>query len=80
MKLNKFSVGEMRLAGLEAKWGKTSSGAPAMFVRNPTAKLNHQKNKWWMVTKDMAKGMREDGIMESFDSHTFLGDIFFLGA
>lgn len=72
----KYSVKTLRDAGLEAKWGKTSRGAPIMFARNPKSQLLHQRTKWWMVDNVVWKAMEKDGVQEGFDCSTLLGDIF----
>lgn len=76
----KHSVSIYRSAGLEARWSRTSNGAPAIFVRNPKATLAHQRDKWWMVTGGMFKAMAKVGVIEAFDRHTMLGDIFSIPA
>ena len=69
-------VATYRSAGLEARWGRTHNGAPAIFVRDPAASLPHQRETWWMVTKSMFDAMRQQGIRDGFSRATLLGDIF----
>lgn len=75
-----YRVGTLRDAGLEAKWGKTRTGAPAIFARDPSSKHDHQSKTWWLVDADMWKAMRKDGIKEGFDSCTIWGDVFHIPA
>ncbi len=72
----KYSVKTLREAGLEAKWGKNSKGAPIIFARNPMATLAHQRNSWWAVNASMWKDMSSSGIIKAFDKYTILGEIF----
>lgn len=76
----KNNVSTYRSAGLEARWSRTSRGAPAIFVRNPKSDNDHRRNKWWMVTSGMFKDMAAIGILEAFDRHTLIGDIFSITA
>lgn len=73
-----LTVGDMRKHGLEAKWGKTRAGRPAIFVRNPKAAARFQRDNWWLVDRDMFAAMKRDGVLEAFTNHTLLGDIFAL--
>lgn len=70
-----YSVKTFRDAGLLARWGKTKRRAPIILVKNPKGKL-HQMTFWWAVDQSMYKRMCEVGIVEGFDQHTLLGDIF----
>lgn len=72
----KYSVKQLRTAGLEAKWSKTRSGAPIIVARDPSAKLEHQRVKWWVVNASMWKRAAEVGIVQAFGEHTALGDFF----
>jgi len=72
----KYQVGTFRAAGLEAKWTKTPSGAPIIVCKQPTSKHIHQRCSWWYCTDKMWADMRAEGIIEGFQSHTILGDIF----
>jgi hypothetical protein len=72
----KNSVKTYRAAGLEAKWGRTRRGAPAIFVRNPSSPNRHQRETWWMVDRSMYELMSKLGVLEGFDSATLLGDLF----
>jgi hypothetical protein len=76
----KLSVSTFRAAGLEAKWGKLHSGRPAIFVRNPKSELAHQRDKWWLLTGSMFDSMQNEGVVEAFDRHTILGDVFAIPA
>lgn len=78
--MKRYSVKTFREAGLEAKWTKTRSGAPVIAVRNPKARLKHQRESWWIVDRPMWKTMERTNIQEGFDSHTILGDIFSIEA
>lgn len=64
-----------RKAGLEAKWTK-HKGTPFIALRNPQSKLKHQRDTWWLVTKQVFDCMKRDGIVEGFNNATLLGDIF----
>lgn len=70
-----YKVGTFRAAGLEARWGK-HSGTPFILLRNPNAKLEHQRKTWWTCDRTMFERMQKVGIVEAFDEHTLLGDIF----
>lgn len=74
-----LNVTTFRSAGLEARWTKTRSGTPCMVVRNPQAKLKHQKETWWMVDNDMWESAKKFGILEAFERHTLLGNFFSIG-
>ena len=76
----KHSVITYRSAGLEAKWSKTRSGTPAVFVRNPKSAHAHQRDSWWIATKSMFERMNKVGVLEGFDQETLLGDIFSIRA
>lgn len=75
----RYRVADLRAAGLEAKWGKTSRGTPAIFARWPGATLNHQRTTWWMVDANMFENMKKDGVLPAFNGHTLLGDLFSIG-
>lgn len=72
----KYSVKPLRAAGLEARWTRTQHGAPVMVVRHPQAQSEHQRRTWWMVDNGMWQAMAKIGILEAFDRHTMLGNIF----
>jgi hypothetical protein len=74
----KHSVTAYRSAGLEARWTKTAMGQPMIVVRNPKAHLKHQRDGWWYVDAGMYSTMRRVGVLEGFDRHTMLGDVFSL--
>jgi len=74
----KYCVQTFRDAGLEARWSKTRSGAPIIVVRWPAAKLEHQRDEWWLVTNDLWIAMQRLGVIDAFDAHTLLGNIFSL--
>jgi len=76
----KHSVATYRSAGLEARWGKARSGAPAIFVRNPSSPLPHQRTTWWLVTRDMFRDMESVEVLEGFNRHTLLADVFSIPA
>jgi hypothetical protein len=71
----KHCVATFREAGLEARWIKRGY-TPFIAVRNPSAKLEHQRKTWWLVTKQMFVSMEREGIVEGFTRATLLGDIF----
>ena len=73
-----YRVGPLREAGLEAKWSKSYGGEPYILVRDPSAKSEHQREKWWAVDDRMWDGMKARGIIEGFDSATLLGDVFYI--
>lgn len=64
-----YKVGTIREAGLEARWTKTRKGTPCIVARKP-------EGKWYIVNLDMWTRAHEVGIMEAFEEHTCLGDIF----
>lgn len=70
-----YRVGTFREAGLQARWTKVN-GAPFISARNPNAKHEHQRDKWWLVDRDMFAAMGRDGVCEAFDNFTLLGDMF----
>jgi hypothetical protein len=72
----KYSIKTFRAAGLEAKWTHNQSGAPIIVARNPSAKSKHQRETWWMVTKQTWDLMAKVGVAEGFDRATLLGDVF----
>lgn len=76
----KLNVSTFRSAGLEAKWGRTRLGRPAMFVRNPKASLAHQRTVWYLVSSSMFATMERVGVVEGFDRHTLLADMFSISA
>jgi hypothetical protein len=71
-----YRVSTFRLAGIEAKWGRTRKHAPIILVRNPNASTKHQRETWWAVHRDMFERMQEVGVLQAFDEHTALGDLF----
>jgi hypothetical protein len=75
----KYSVKTLRSAGLEARWTHNRNGAPIIVARNLRAPLTHQRSTWWHVTAGMWTSMQKDGVVEAFDNHTLLGDIFSIG-
>lgn len=70
-----LNVKTFRVVGMEAKWGR-SGGVPCMFVRDPSSKLRHQREKWWMVDRTMWNRIQIEGPREGFNSCTVLGDYF----
>jgi hypothetical protein len=72
----KYNVTTFRSAGLEAKWSRTSKGAPIIVVRNPAATLEHQRTRWWFADQRLWNDAAKVGIVEAFDRHTLLGDVF----
>ena len=76
----RYVVATFRDAGLEAKWGKTRSGRPAIFVRNPNASHKHQRTTWYLVTAGMFKHMEDEGIIEGYNTSTLLADVFSIPA
>lgn len=65
----KYSVKEIRLAGLSCKWAKTQGGAP-IIVGNTT------QSKSYYIDALMWKRAQVVGIMQAFEEHTALGEIF----
>lgn len=78
--MKQYIVSTFKEAGFEAKWTKTRTGAPIIKVRDPKSKHKHQREKWWLVSADMWKSMQKTNVQEGFDSHTLLGDIFYVNA
>jgi hypothetical protein len=72
----KHSVTTYRNAGLEARWGRTQSGAPFIFVRDPLGDLPHQRERWTMVDRDVYARMLRCGIREGLHRTTLLAGIF----
>jgi hypothetical protein len=71
-----YTVRTFRAHGLEAKWGKVRGGTPAIFARDPQAKLKHQRGVWWYVDAALWKEAQRIGLREAFDRATVLGDLF----
>lgn len=55
-----YTVGTLRAAGLEAKWGRTRWGKPALFAREPG------DQHWWMVGATMWERARVVGVLAAF--------------
>ncbi len=72
----KYNVTTFRSAGLEAKWSRNSKGAPIIVVRNPASQREHQRTSWWFVDRSMWETAAKVGVVEAFDRHTLLGDVF----
>ena len=73
-----YTVKTLRKAQLEARWSRTRSGAPILLARNPVATLIHQRKTWWAVDHKMWETMKQVGVLEGFERHTLLGDVFSL--
>ena len=71
-----YVVKTFRDAGLEAKWGKVNDGRPAIFVRNPQAATEHQRDQWWVCDKKMFDSMKEEGVVDGFNAWTAFGNFF----
>jgi len=71
-----YRVGDLRKAGLDAKWGRQRNGGPILLARDPNASQPHQRDTWWKVGRDMFEAMKEQGVREAFDGHTILGKYF----
>jgi len=69
----KYILKTFREAGLEAKWNKTAEGEKFITVRKPKEKT------WWVCDRQMFKTMHREGVMQGFETHTVLGDIFSIG-
>lgn len=73
----RYRVGDIRATGLEAKWGRTCQGRPAIFVRLPQNHKHRTSNIWWLLTNHMWEQMQSGkNAVEVLDNHTLLGDIF----
>lgn len=72
MAVIQYKVGELREAGLEARWGKTRKGAPILLARDSEA----SSPTWWAVDVRMWERAREIGIVEAFREFTMLGVFF----
>ena len=72
----RYVVKTLREAGLEAKWSRTSSGGPILVARDPNAKADHMRKRWWYVDKQMWDSMKKTSIQDGFESWTILGDLF----
>ncbi len=71
----KYSVATIRAAGLSAKWGRNSAGAPLLFARDDS-----KGKAWYAVARDMWQAMQSEGVKPAFERFTLLGDIFSLPA
>lgn len=76
----KYSVKTLRAAGLEARWTRTSAGAPIIVCRDPKSAMAHARKTWWTVGQKMWDAMLKDGIVDAFNNHVFIGDIFSIPA
>lgn len=76
----RYRVGDLRAAGLEARWSKLRHGSPVIIARDPAAKYPHQRERWWVVERDMFAAMQRDGVREAFDNFTLLGGLLWVGA
>ena len=65
----KYSVKEIRLAGLPCKWSRTKNGAPIIVGSTP-------KNETYYIDDAMWKRAQIVGIMQAFEEHTALGKFF----
>jgi hypothetical protein len=64
-----YRVGSFKEVGLEAKWAKSPAGGPYIKARKPDG-------CWYVVSKVMFDRIQKVGVLEGFDEHTLLGDIF----
>jgi hypothetical protein len=67
-----YTVGSLRAEGLEAKWTKTSAGAPIIVART-------KPGNFYAISDAMFGEMllsETQTVREIFESHTLLGDIF----
>ena len=69
-------VSTFRNAGLEAKWSRLRNGCPIIVLRYPKSEYVHMRTTWWFLTRQMHNTMKEVGILEGFERHTLLGDMF----
>lgn len=76
----KYSVKTLRAAGLEARWTRTSRGAPIIVARYPEADFPHQRETWWTVDAAMWEAAEKEGIIHAFVMHTLLGEFFSIPA
>lgn len=67
-----YKVGELRAAGLEAKWGRTRSGAPILLARDP----DRSSTIWWVVDARMWARAQMVGVLEAFRESIMLGEFF----
>ena len=72
-----YTVGTMRNAGLEAKWTK-NNGCPFIAVRNPNGTTEHQRKRWYLCDGAMFEDMKKNGVLAGYESHTCLGDFFYI--
>ncbi len=70
MRTKTYTVGTLRAAGLEAKWGRTRWGAPALFAREAGT------DTWWMVDARMWERAKAVGVLAAFHEYTLLGNFF----
>ena len=71
-----YTVETFRAHGMEARWGRTRTGAPIIFARDPQGRCRHQREQWWAVDAGLWVDMQRIGIREAFDLGTILGDFF----
>lgn len=72
-----YKVKTFRDAGLEAKWTK-NNGTPFIAVRNPASDNKHQRKNWYLCDGAMFEDMKKNGVMAGYESHTCLGDFFYI--
>lgn len=69
----RYTVGVVRASGLEARWNRTSRGAPIIEARRPGG-------EWYAIDRKIWNRAAEIGIAEAFDRATALGSYFSIPA
>jgi hypothetical protein len=69
-RLMNYCVKEIRDAGLNARWSKTSSGRPIIVARKG------DRGSWYYVDGNMWTRAKCVGILQAFEEHTCLGEFF----
>lgn len=72
----RYSVSTLRAAGLEARWGRNSAGAPMLFARDPEDPRPAVRDAWWAVSNNVWETMKEHGVLEGFQRWTALAGFF----
>lgn len=65
-----YTVGEIRAAGLQARWTRTSAGAPIIVAKHDL------HGCWYVVDRVMWDRAKAVGIKQAFDESTLLGNFF----
>jgi len=68
----KYTVGDIKKQGFDAKWAKTKRGTSIIVARDPES----PDETFYAVTRDMWDRAKAVGFKEAFREHTALGEFF----